>query len=205
MSTTTNRPIAALKLPTTPPALIKRAEVIAAAVTGNAHFPTPRPPLATLTADITAADAAETTAKTRAPGSATTRDDRCLVVVADLQQLRSYVQEVADATPASGAQIIESAGMFVRTVSRRTKPAFAVEQGAVSGSVKLAVKAAGRRASYEWQTSADQKTWSTLPTTVKAATTVSALTPGATVFFRYRVVTSAGEGDWSQILSFLVK
>ena len=34
---------------------------------------------------------------------------------------------------------------------------------------------------------------------------VTGLAPGATVQFRYRPVTKAGEGDWSQTVVLLVK
>ncbi len=205
MNTTLGRARAALKLSKSAPALIKQAEVMIAAVTNNPHFPSPRPPLATLNADVTAADSSETAAKGRAPGAATVRNDKCATLVVDLQQLRGYVQEVADANPAIAAQIIESAGMMVAKVGVRPAPAFAAKPGALSGSVDLVAKAAGRRACYEWQWSLDQKTWTVLPTTVHARTTVVGLTPGATAFFRYRPVTSAGEGDWSQIVSLTVK
>jgi hypothetical protein len=43
------------------------------------------------------------------------------------------------------------------------------------------------------------------PVTLQAKTTVAGLTPGATVQFRYRPVTKAGEGDWSQTVVLLVK
>jgi hypothetical protein len=42
------------------------------------------------------------------------------------------------------------------------------------------------------------KTWVITPATLQAKTTVTGLTPGATVEFRYRSVTKTGEGNWSQ-------
>jgi hypothetical protein len=47
--------------------------------------------------------------------------------------------------------------------------------------------------------------WLVAPTTQQSKTTISGLTPGATVFFRYRPVTKAGEGDWSQPSSLIVQ
>jgi hypothetical protein len=205
MAASSARARAALNLPKPPAARIKRAQVILAAVTNNAYLPSLRPPLIKLSADIAGADAAETVAKGKAPGSATVRNDKCATMVIDLQQVCAYVQEVADATPAIAEQIIESAALAVAKAHIRTKPAFAATPGAVSGTIDLAVKAAGRRASYEWQSSPDQKTWTTLPVTVKASAHVGGLTPGAFMTFRYRVVTAAGEGDWSQVLSIFVK
>jgi len=44
-----------------------------------------------------------------------------------------------------------------------------------------------------------------MPSTLQAKTTLSGLTPGATVMFRSRGVTLTGEGDWSQPTSIVVK
>jgi len=70
----------------------------------------------------------------------------------------------------------------------------------------LTTVAAARRASYEWQSSLDGgKTWTILPTTLQAKTTVSGLTLGATVMFRSRPVTRTRKGGWSQLTSIVVK
>jgi hypothetical protein len=44
-----------------------------------------------------------------------------------------------------------------------------------------------------------------MPGTLQAKTTVLGLTPLSTVQFRYRAVTKAGEGDWSQPVSLTVQ
>ena len=101
--------------------------------------------------------------------------------------------------------IIESAGMAVRKAPTRRARAFEAKAGAVSGSAKLVATSASRRASYEWQYSTDGgKTWIPAPVTLKAKTTIGGLVPGATVLFKYRPVTKAGEGDWSQAVSLVI-
>jgi hypothetical protein len=65
-----------------------------------------------------------------------------------LQQLRGYVQAVADATPENGATLIQSAGFAVRRIPQRAARVFAAKQGPVSGSVKLTATVSARRASY---------------------------------------------------------
>jgi hypothetical protein len=80
-----------------------------------------------------------------------------------------------------------------------------VKQGSVSGTVNLAAKAPAHRASYAWQYSTDQKTWTSVPQTLQAKTGVSGLTAGTTYYFRVQVLTMTGGGDWSQIVSLLVK
>ncbi len=80
----------------------------------------------------------------------------------------------------------------------RTPRVFAARPGAVSGTVNLVAASAGHRASYEWQYSTDSgKTWVALPPTLQAKTSVSGLTPGWSVQFKYRVVTKTGAADWS--------
>jgi hypothetical protein len=72
--------------------------------------------------------------------------------------------------------------------------------------VRLVAKAAAVRAPYEWEWSADgEKTWTQLPSTLQAKTTVTGLTPATTYQFRYRATTKVGEGDWTQVTSLLVK
>ncbi len=55
----------ALKLPTPVPQLIKVAQAIVAALTGNPHIPNPNPPLATLTTALNALVTAEAATKSR--------------------------------------------------------------------------------------------------------------------------------------------
>jgi hypothetical protein len=70
--------------------------------------------------------------------------------------------------------------------------------------VKLAAKAVAARACYEWQYSTDQKTWTEVPPTLQAKVEIDGLTPATAYFFRFRGVTKAGTGDWSQVVSIMV-
>jgi hypothetical protein len=107
-------------------------------------------------------------------------------------------------TSATAQEVIASAGMAVRKVATHDKPALLAKQGSVSGTINLVAKAAGRTAAYEWQYSLDQKTWNTLPITVKAKTGVSGLVVATTYYFRVQLITSAGVDNWSQVVSALV-
>jgi hypothetical protein len=196
--------IAVLKLPKSVHDVSAQAKAIVAAVTGNSYLPTPSPATATITADTAALDAAETVALTKVKGAVAERNVKLLVVRTDLTHLKGYVQQVADANPTNADAIITSAGMSIRKTPVRVKQAFVAKQGSVSGSADLVAKSAGR-ASYDWESSPDQKTWTLLPSTLQAHTTVPNLTPGATVYFRSRPTTKVGQGDWSQIVSLIVK
>jgi hypothetical protein len=113
---------------------------------------------------------------------------------------------VADADHPNAAGIIASASMVVRKTPSRAKRTFAVKPGPVAGSVEVSTCVAGRRVSYGWQYSSDGgATWTALPTTLQARTTLSGLQVGSTYSFRYRVVTKDGMGDWSHRVSIVLR
>lgn len=215
------RVIAVIKLPVSIPQLIAKAKNIVSMMTGNANFPTPypsnTPALATVTADITALETAESLALTKAKGAASARDVKKGVVLKDLYALLRYVQGQADNIPASAEAIIQSAGFDVKKPGEHMKSDFEVRHGTVSGSVLLTAKSAGKRASYEWQMStmqqsssekeisaAPQPVWINLPSTLVAKTSVAGLTPGTTMLFRFRAVLPTGESSWSQVVSIII-
>jgi hypothetical protein len=201
-----SKSIAVLSLPKPVPALITYAQSVVTAMTGNPSFPTPAPTLAAVTAGITALQSAEASALARTKGAVEVRNNKRADLVTLLQQLRGYIQTVADADVDTAAAVIRSAGIAVRKTPVRKPRVFEAVQGAASGSAKLVAASAGRRASYEWQYSTDGgKTWVIAPATLQAKTTVTGLTPGATVLFRYRPVIKTGEGNWSQTVQLLVK
>jgi hypothetical protein len=200
------RSIVVLKLSPKVKTVITFAQSVASAMTNNPSFPNPTPPLATFQADIAALVQAETAALGRAKGAVETRDDKLAVVKSDLEKLRTYVQGVAAiASPSSADALIEAAGMAVRETTLHDKPVLAVRQGSVSGTVTVAAKAVAKSATYFWEYSTDQKTWTSLPMTAKAKTGLAGLTPATTYYFRFQAFTRAGLGDWSQIVTFLVK
>jgi hypothetical protein len=195
---------AVLKMPTSPKKLAAFAQNIVTAVTNNTFFPSPTPALATVAADIAALDTAEAAVLSRAKGTVEARNTKLAAVRTDLEHLLAYVQQTADGNAASAEQAIQSAGMSVRKVTLHDKAPIAVSQGTVSGQAHLVAKSAGRRASYEWQYSTDQKTWTSAPSTLQAKTDIAGLTVGTTYFFRMRPVLAAGEQNWTSLVSIVV-
>ena len=175
---------------------------------------------ATVTSTITAIqnqipilDKAETLAGTRAPGSAAARNVQRKLLIGLMESAMALVQTIADAAGSLDEAIstIQAAGLLVASVPHRTKAILAVTQGPQPGSVNLdanatALGAAGRKKScFNWQFTADGKTYVTLPPTPTCKTSVSNLTPLATYGFRVSVTGSSGiAGEWSQTVSFLV-
>jgi hypothetical protein len=201
------RAIAVLKMSRKVKTLITFAQSVASAIGANsASFPTPNPSLATFQADVAALVTAETAALSRAKGAVETRNAKLAVVKNDLELIKTYVQSVADAAvPTDAEAVIQNAGMTLRKVTLHDKAALNAEQGSVSGTVVLMAKAVAKRAAYSWQYSTDQKTWTSVPPTIQAKTGVSGLTSGALYYFRMQPLTPTGEGDWTQIVSLLVK
>ena len=203
---TNHRSLVSLKLPTVVGALITFAEAIVRAMTNNLQFPTPAPTIAVLSQAIADLQTAETAALARTKGAVITRNEKKVALVALLQQLKGYVQTIADANVENGASIISSAGLAVRKVPTRAPRVFTAKPGKVSGTAALVAASAARRSSYEWEYSTDGgKTWVTTPVTLQAKSTILGLSPTATVLFRYRPVTKTGEGDWSQSVSLIIK
>jgi hypothetical protein len=123
-----------------------------------------------------------------------------------IQQLRSYIQSVADLDGTNAASIIESAGVSLRKPSARKPRVFHAKPGPVSGTADVIAASAARRASYEWQYSTDGgKTWVMLPPTLQAKTSIAGLTPGSTAEFKYRAVTRTGADDWSPAVSLTIQ
>src|SRR6516165_1944835 len=109
-----NRAVVALTPPPNVPALIKLAQAIVTAMTGNANFATPEPTLPSVTTAINDLANAETATQARTRGAAATCNDKLATLVQLLEQLKAYVQKTADANMENGASIIQSAGVSVR-------------------------------------------------------------------------------------------
>jgi len=205
-STKQNLVFVALKLPLPVPQLIKVAQAIIAALTGNPHIPNPNPPLSALTGALATLVTTEAATKTRAAGTVEARNVARTTLLSMLHATKASVQQIADANPEQAAAIITSAGMAVRKTAARTKAPFEVKHGAVSGTVHLVAKAAAVRASYEWEWSVDGgKTWTPASPTLQSKTEIAGLPVSAVVQFRFRAITKTGAGDWSQAISLLVK
>jgi hypothetical protein len=199
--------LAVLKLSNKVKTLITFAQSVATAMAANpTSFPSPSPTLAVFQADIAALVTAETAVLARTKGAVEARNAKLAVVKGDLENLKTYVQAMADAANPSNAEaMIESAGLTIRKVTLHDKAQLAVKQGSVSGTVTLMAKAAGKRASYDWQYSTDQKTWTSPPPTLQAKTGLSGLTAGTIYYFRVQPLLRTGEQNWSEIVSFMVK
>jgi len=201
-----HRFVVVLLLPTSVPALVKLAQAILAGLTNNAFFTTPNPPLSTLSTLIARVDAAETAVKTRAQGTVEARNVAKAALAQALHDVKAYVEGIANANPEQAEAMIASAALRSKKISPRIKAELAVTAGDVSGTARILAKAVARRAAYDWQLSTDGgKTWTSLPQTLQARTTVVGLPVGTSCSFRFRALTRTGAGDWSQTVAYLAR
>jgi len=202
---TTQRFSISLKLPSIVALLGAYGRHVVLSMTNNKWFPSPTPPLATVSSDLDALDAAETLAKGGAKGTASARNTKKKPVVNDIHGLKGYVEIIANENAGQEIEIIESAGFTAKPPARRNKPPLRAFMGPLPGEVILRAKAVGKRAAYEWQVSSDGgKTWVSFATTTVADTSILNLTPGQTYCFRFRSTVKKTTSDWVQPISFLV-
>lgn len=175
-------------------------------------YTNPVPPLATFKAQrATVAKDEEQAGKV--VGGAATRNASRAVLVSMIETQRAVVQALADAaTPEQAIIIIEKAGMFVALVAVRNKPLLRATGGTQPGVVGLEANAStllGKKRwaakFFAWQSTHDGgKTWSDLPSTPHAKTTVTNLPPLTECGFRVAVNTGGGLGPWSQMVTVFV-
>jgi hypothetical protein len=196
-----------LNLPRGNLALIGFAKSVYSHLFNNANFPNPPLALTAFAADIKAFEDAQTKAADRTKGSAKARDAKRKTVKDDLRQYRDYVRATALTAPttADAVAMVESAFMSVTKTSPRPRPELSATNTDVSGRVLVDAKAVKGAMAYFWEFSLDQVNWSAIPETVQASTTISGLTAAKVHYFRFRVLTREGKGDYSQVVSLLVR
>jgi hypothetical protein len=176
---------AVLKLSPVVAFLIAQCTAIVHAMTGNAYFATPSPTLAAVQAAIAALAASQENAMAKTKGAAQTRNLAKKALIKLMDELRSYVQSIANSMPGQEEAVILSAKMLVKIIGVRAPRVFQALHGAVAGQALLEAPRAPARGSVFWQWSVDQKVWTDVPPTTKASTTIENLTPGTTYYFRH--------------------
>jgi hypothetical protein len=149
----------------------------------------------------------------RSKGSAKLRNTKRDLVWEAMETLRVYIQGLANAVGAEAAgALIQSGGLLLGGVPTRSKAILTPALTTVGGLVHLEANAGllkgkanlARRAMFNWEWSADGKTWNSAPATLFARTDVTGLTPLGTYSFRVSVTVGKVTGAWSQAVSILV-
>ncbi len=164
--------------------------------------------LATLVADLKNLTTLAGTAagSTKSPGTVADRNTARIAVEKDITGIRVALQQLADASPATSADIIIKAGFLVKKRPARTKPAFAVDHGVNSGEALAAIKSPGPKRTVEFQASPDGgKTWPQDVFGPELSHLFTGLTVGVLWSFRYRVkIANKPMGDWSDPITLTI-
>jgi hypothetical protein len=205
MSKIARRVLGLLRWPIDFPGRIKYADGIVSAIGDNAAtFATPSPALATLTTSVAELSTCETAAATRALGAAAVRDAQWVLTEGLFEQELAYIQTVSDANPGRSAAIFALAGMSTREVPSRGPRGYKMTQPA-STVVEIVAPTAGPRTAHIWQYGTTPGAFPNWMVTTVAKLTLTNQVPGTTLYVQYRVVTRTGYGEWSEVLSMLVK
>jgi hypothetical protein len=183
---------------------IAKANIIKAALTGNASFPAPNPSVATLgslIATASAAVAAYNALVVQAQAALAVRDSALAALCAGLTQEGAYVES------ASGGDVvkIESAGMSVRRARSRVGVSqvlnLVLREGAYDGTLRASWNPDPGAKSFEIQISLEPVTatsWAIKMTASKSSATLSGLTSGAKLWVRVRSIGAGNStGPWS--------
>jgi hypothetical protein len=181
--------------------------VIAAGLTNNPYFTNAAPSAAQFKAGADAMADANAKAKGGGPNAAAFRDK----VRSDNEKLCDQLvlwvgltTRASTGDPATATAMIVSTGLSTRKHTMYVKAQLTPKYGYSTGEVLLSARAAKGRAAYLFEYSLDGNTWTAVPQSLVSTVTIQGLTAGQTYSFRYRVQTTKGMSDYSQVVTLLV-
>jgi len=194
------RPIAVFKAPTAITKLIfKIRAFIVNLLLHPEYFAAIVPAPATVTTNVDGLEKKQANVTARIVGAAGLRNIILKLVNANLHDLIAQVQSLADNAPNydTAVAIIQTAGLGVKVNGVKVKAPFAVScRKGFAGIAYLAMKAI-KKGSYDWQVSYDLGvTWTPLPGTRDAKTTLAGLKSGAEIMFQGRANAGGVAGKW---------
>jgi hypothetical protein len=192
------------RLPQGHKAFTAHAVNVKSKLTGNQGLP--NPPNFVAYGDAVDALVVADGVKHKTPADRADRDAKALKVYRLMLHIVDYVQTEADAlgSASDAIALILSAGLEVRKTGSHKKAELAAQYTGISGEVLLLARAIAEAGAYYWEYSVDQKSWTTVPETTKARTTIAGLTPGLVYYFRFRALTTKGKLSYVQPVSLIV-
>ena len=187
------------------PDKVQRGRQIITAMTNNANFSNPHPPLSDVTAALAGLEqnyAFVQAAKADVKAKTTALDDADTKVNQILMQLAAYVESIAG----TDEKIITSAGLTTK-ISRST-PTFLSPPQALSatagdheGVIELSWKKVPNARSYTIQMSPDPPTpegWAQAAIATASTRTIENLASGKRFWFRVAAIGAMGQSGWSE-------
>lgn len=172
------------------------------------HFGTTFPPSTQVDDDLKELGDALVVAESGAPADLDALEQAADKVRRTFTMLGKFTESVVHAGPVEEASsLISSVHMYESNVGARPpKPALALQDVLPSGSVRIDALALEGAASYYWEVSVDQVTWTEFARSAQAHATATGLTPGKVYYFRFRaLLRREGMTDYSQVVNHLVR
>ena len=187
------------------PNKVQRGRQILTAMTNNANFSAPHPPLSEVTAALASLEqnyGLVQAAKADVKAKVTTLDDSVVKVDQILLQLAAYVESIAG----TDEKIITSAGLATKIT--RSAPIFlsppqnlSATPGDHEGVIELSWKKVPKARSYTIQMSPDPPTsesWTQAAIATASTRTIENLTSGKRFWFRVAAIGAMGQSGWSE-------
>lgn len=184
---------------------IAKARQIVTAMSNNASFPNPSPPLSEITAaadEVTQALSLVQAAKSEITTRVVTQDNAVARLDQALTKLAGYVESIAG----KDDSLITSAGMEIKaspsTPSIPGVPqALSANAGEHEGEINLFWKAVANARSYAIEASNDPAapaSWTHVGIATSASKLIANLTSGKRYWFRVAAVSAGGQSGWSE-------
>lgn len=183
------------------PAKVARLREVILQSTGNVYLLSPIPSLDTLSTLTNEVETAYLKAKTGGPDDTASMRSKVAALESALKQFAGYVEAIANKDLATAEAVILSAGFKVKGRKPRQVRTFDAKPTGIPGEVKVTHKAEGN-AAYEFQISKDisnEANWRPFALTTKSRIVKGGLEPDTRHFFRGRVITKDGPGEWSDV------
>jgi hypothetical protein len=142
-------------------------------------------------------------------GAKDERDAAFVVAHLGAKGIRNYVQSLCDKSPEHAVEIAHAVDMELKNPPSYSKPDFSAVSNMV-GSVELSSHVKKEKCHHEWamtKNPTDPMGWNAvlITSTQQGKTTVTGLTSDTRMYFRHRKIYAKGPGDWSAVLSVMVK
>lgn len=183
---------------------IQFARQIVSALNDNASFPTPVPPLTSVTSAIGAMETAfneAQTARQTAQTKTSAQNDKSDELDLLLTQLANHIENSSNGDPVK----IQSAGLTVRSAAARigalsVPTDLTATEGDMEGEIDLSWNRVRGAKSYVIPSTlsmTDTPTWASAGVATQSSFTTTGLASGKRHWFRVAAVGAAGQGPWS--------
>ncbi len=188
------------------PKKITAVRTMVTSMTGNPSFPTPNPPLATITTNVNALEVASIAAAGGGPDDTANMHAKEALLDLSVKLLGAYVEGIANATPITAEAIILSAGMEVKGQNSPSAIDFDVQSTGNPGELKVIRKAVSR-GTYEFHMCTDptnEANWQKIYRGTRGRIVKTGLTSATRYYFRAMAIDKNGESPWSDVKSGVV-